>query len=333
VPAVQGTIRLEMPAEFDLIRHYFTHATHRTALGVGDDAALIRADKSQLLAVAADMLVAGRHFFKNADPESIGHKALAVNLSDMAAMGATPRWVTMGIALPKADARWVAGFSRGFMALARKHGVDLIGGDTTRGPLNICVQVIGEVPARQALRRDGAKAGDDIWVSGTLGDAALAVAAKTKRIKLKPAELKQAEQRLDRPVPRVALGLALRGVARSAIDVSDGLVADLGHICERSRVAAVLAFERLPVSALLRRYLQSPVAQSALLAGGDDYELSFTAAPAKRAAVERAALRASVRVTRIGRVIRAPAGAYSVVVVDRDGLPLSLQQKGFDHFK
>lgn len=321
-----------MPSEFDLIRQYFSHAAPRTVLGVGDDAALIRADKGQLLAVAADMLVAGRHFFRDADPESVGHKALAVNLSDMAAMGATPRWATLGIALPKADTRWVAAFAKGFMTLARKHGVALIGGDTTRGPLNICVQIIGELPARQALRRDGAKAGDDLWVSGTLGDAALAVAAKSKRIKLKPAELKQAQQRLDWPVPRVALGLALRGVARSAIDVSDGLVADLGHICERSRVAAVVAFERLPVSASLRRHLASPVAQSALLGGGDDYELCFTAAPAKRAAVECAALGARVKVTRIGRVIRAPAGVCSVVVMDRDGLPLALQQKGFDHF-
>ncbi len=322
-----------MQTEFDLIRHYFTHAAPRTELGVGDDAALIRAGKGQLLAVAADMLVAGRHFFKDADAESVGHKALAVNLSDMAAMGATPRWATMGIALPRADARWVAGFSKGFMALARKHGVALIGGDTTRGPLNICVQIIGEVPARQALRRDGAKSGDDIWVSGTLGDAALAVAAKSRRIKLKSAELKHAQQRLDWPVPRIALGLALRGVARSAIDVSDGLVADLGHICERSKVAAVVAFERLPVSALLRRYLNSSLAQSAVVAGGDDYELCFTAAPAKRAAVERAALRARVKVTRIGRVIRAPAGVCSVVVVDRDGLPLRFARNGFDHFQ
>jgi thiamine-monophosphate kinase len=182
------------------------------------------------------------------------------------------------------------------------------------------------------LRRDGAKPGDDIWVSGTLGDAALAVAAKTKRIKLKPAERTQALQRLDWPEPRIALGLALRGAARSAIDVSDGLVADLGHICERSRVAAVVAFERLPVSAILRRHLASPVARSALIAGGDDYELCFTAVPAKRAAIERAAARVRARVTRIGRVIRAPAGVCSVVVMDRDGLPLPLMQRGFDHF-
>jgi thiamine-monophosphate kinase len=247
-------------------------------------------------------------------------------------MGAVPRWATLGIALPKADERWVAAMSKGFMKLARKHGVDLVGGDTTRGPLNLCVQIIGEVPARQALRRDGAKPGDDIWVSGTLGDAALAVAARNRRIRLKPAELKQAVKCLDWPEPRIALGLALRGVARSAIDVSDGVVADLGHICERSKVAAVVAFERLPLSPLLRRHRAAPAAQAALLGGGDDYELCFTAAPAKRAAVERAASRARTRVTRIGRVIRAPEGACSVVVVDGDGLPLALRHKGFDHF-
>ena len=321
-----------MPTEFELIKQHFTHAAPRTLLGVGDDAALIKPTRGQVLAVAADMLVGGRHFFMNADPAAVGHKALAVNLSDMAAMGAVPRWATLGIALPGADARWVAAMSKGFMKLARRHGVDLIGGDTTRGPLNLCVQIIGEVPARQALRRDGAKPGDDIWVSGTLGDAALAVAAKNKRIRLKPAELKQALQRLDWPVPRIALGVALRGVARSAIDVSDGLIADLGHICERSGVAAVVAIERLPVSPLMRRYREAPAARAALLGGGDDYELCFTAAPAKRAAVARAASRTRTRVTRIGCVIRAPEGACSVVVVDGDGLPVAAGQKGFDHF-
>jgi len=321
-----------MPAEFELIRSYFTHAVPRTLLGVGDDAALINPSRGQVLAVAADMLVADRHFFRDADPQSVGHKALAVNLSDMAAMGAVPRWATLGIALPKADARWVAAFSKGFMALARKHGVDLIGGDTTRGPMNICVQIIGEVPVKQALRRDGAKPGDDVWVSGTLGDAALAVAARTRRITLKAAERKPAQRRLDWPQPRLALGLALRGIARSAIDVSDGLVADLGHICERSKVAAVVDFARLPMSALMRRHHTSSFARAALLSGGDDYELCFTAAPAQRAAVEHAASRARTRVTRIGRVLRAPAGACSVAVVDRDGLPLVLKKRGFDHF-
>lgn len=321
-----------MATEFELIARHFTHAAPRTLLGVGDDAALIKPGRGQALAVAADMLVGGRHFFMDADPESVGHKALAVNLSDMAAMGALPRWATLGIALPQADERRVAAMAKGFMALARKHGVDLVGGDTTRGPLNLCVQIIGEVPARQALRRDGAQPGDDVWVSGTLGDAALAVAARNKRIKLKPAELKQALQRLDRPQPRIALGLALRGVARSAIDVSDGLVADLGHICERSQVAAVVALERLPMSPLLKKYRDRPAALAALLGGGDDYELCFTAAPAKRAAVERAAARARTPVTRIGRILHAPAGACSVAVVDCDGLPLALRHKGFDHF-
>lgn len=321
-----------MPTEFELIKQHFTHAAPRTLLGVGDDAALIKPARGQVLAVAADMLVGGRHFFMNADPASVGHKALAVNLSDMAAMGAVPRWATLGIALPKADERWVAAMSKGFMALARKHGVDLIGGDTTKGPLNLCVQIIGEVPARQVLRRDGAKPGDDIWVSGTLGDAALAVAARTQRIKLKPADRKRVQQKLDWPVPRIALGVALRGVARSAIDVSDGLIADLGHICERSGVAAVVAIERLPVSPLMRRYREAPAARAALLGGGDDYELCFTAAPAKRAAVERAASRTRTRVTRIGCVIRAPEDACSVVVVDGDGLPVAAGQKGFDHF-
>ncbi len=321
-----------MPSEFDLIKQHFTHATPHTLLGVGDDAALIKPSRGQVLAVAADMLVGGRHFFMDADPESVGHKALAVNLSDMAAMGAVPRWATLGIALPKADARRVAAMSKGFMRLARRHGVDLIGGDTTKGPLNLCVQIIGEVPARQALRRDGAKPGDDVWVSGTLGDAALAVAARNRRIKLKPAERRLAQQRLDWPLPRLTLGVALRGVARSAIDVSDGLLADLGHICERSKVAAVVAMERLPVSPLMQRYREQAAAQAALLSGGDDYELCFTAAPGKRAAVQAAAIKARTRVTRIGRVIRAPAGVCSVVVVDRDGLPLAVKQKGFDHF-
>jgi len=322
-----------MTSEFRLIKQYFTHAAPHTLLGVGDDAALVRPARGQVLAVAADMLVGGRHFFMDADPESVGHKALAVNLSDMAAMGARPRWATLGVALPGADAGWVAAMSRGFMRLARRHGVDLIGGDTTRGPLNLCVQIIGEVPAGRALRRDGARPGDDVWVSGTLGDAALAVAARGGKIRLKPAERRLLQRRLDWPQPRVALGLALRGVARSAIDVSDGLVADLGHICEGSRVAAVVARDRLPLSPLLRRLLERRAALAAVLGGGDDYELCFTAAPARRAAVERAAARARTRVTRIGHMIRAPGDACSVVVVDGEGLPLAVARTGFDHFR
>ena len=322
-----------MTPEFALIARYFTHRVSHTVLGVGDDAALIATGGGRGFAVSADMLVEGRHFFRGTDPAAVGYKALAVNLSDMAAMGATPRWATLGIALPRADERWVSAFIKGFMTLARRHGVDLIGGDTTSGPLNVCVQIIGELPLRDALRRDGARPGDDVWVSGTLGDAALAVAARTRRIRLSAADLQRAVRRLDRPQPRVALGLALRGIARGAIDVSDGLVADLGHICERSGVAAVVELSALPVSALVRRCRGSVAGQSALLSGGDDYELCFTAAPAKRAAVERASAKARTRVTRIGRVIRAPVGVCDVAVIDEHGLPLPLKGGGFDHFR
>jgi thiamine-monophosphate kinase len=301
-------------------------------LGVGDDAALISVRRGHVLAISVDMLVEGRHFFKGADPQALGHKTLAVNLSDLAAMGATPRWATLALALPKADECWLAAFSRGFMRLARAHDVDLIGGDTTRGPLNLCVQIMGEVPAGKALRRDGARVGDDIWVSGTLGDAALAVAARKRKIKLDVRQQKAASLRLDKPTPRVALGTALRGIAHSAIDISDGLLGDLGHICERSNVAAQIEFEALPRSALLHAMAGRTLTQNALLAGGDDYELCFTAAMVKRPAVLRAGVTARTAVTRIGRIVRAPAGATGVAVLDREGLPLRVAQRGFDHF-
>ena len=249
-------------SEFEIIRRFFTHQPRNAVLGVGDDAAIVRARRGVDLAVSADMLVAGRHFLAGADPEQLGHKALAVNLSDMAAMGATPRWATLSVALPRVDARWLAAFARGFMRLARRHGVDLVGGDTTRGPLNISVQVIGETPSGAALRRDGARAGDDVWVSGTLGDAALALAAVKRRFTLTRRERVRLEQKLHAPMPRVALGEALRGIARSAIDVSDGFIADLGHICERSRVGAVVRLDAIPASAIMRRHLDRPAARN-----------------------------------------------------------------------
>lgn len=321
-----------MLSEFGLIDKYFTHRTRHTLLGVGDDAALIRVRPGHVLAISVDMLVEGRHFFKGADPEALGHKALAVNLSDLAAMGATPRWATLALALPRADTQWLAAFSRGFMRLARAHDVDLIGGDTTRGPLNLCVQIMGEVPAGKALRRDGARVGDDVWVSGNLGDAALAVAARNRKIRVTRTQLASAAKRLDRPTPRVALGAALRGIARSAIDISDGLLGDLGHICERSRVAAVIELDALPQSTLMRAQAHHPLARSAMLSGGDDYELCFTAPISRRAAVVRAGARTGVSVTRIGRIIRAPQGVTGVAVVDGAGLPLQVRQRGFDHF-
>ncbi len=322
-----------MPSEFELIRRYFTHRPRHTVLGVGDDAALVAVRRGSQLVVSADMLVAGRHFLAGADPRELGHKALAVNLSDMAAMGAVPRWATLALALPAADARWLRAFSRGFMMLARRHGVDLIGGDTTRGPLNICVQIMGEVPRGTALRRDGARPGDDIWVSGVLGDAALALAALERRIRLAPAELDWCSARLHRPQPRVALGVALRRVARSAIDVSDGLLADLGHIVERSGVAAEIELVALPASKVLQRYLDRVVACRALLAGGDDYELCFTAPARARERIRRIGTRVGVPLTRIG-VIRKPAARIPRLVVRApDGTALRLARAGgYEHF-
>lgn len=319
-------------SEFELIRRYFTHPVPNTLLGVGDDAALVRVRRGMELVVSTDMLVAGRHFFHDADPRQLGHKALAVNLSDMAAMGATPRWATLSLALPRAEAHWLRAFAGGFMQLARKHRVDLIGGDTTRGPLAICVQIMGEVPAGQALRRDGARVGDDIWVSGHLGEAALALAALTKRISLRRRELASAARRLHAPAPRLALGEALRKIANSVIDVSDGLLADLGHICERSRVAAEIEFERLPASAVMKRYLERPAARTALLAGGDDYELCFTAAPVRRSAVERIGKRVGVKVTCIGHIVARRRGISPVTVLGNDGKSIVVKHKGFEHF-
>jgi thiamine-monophosphate kinase len=321
-----------MPSEFELIRRFFTYRAPGAVLGVGDDAALVRARPGMEIAVSTDMLVAGRHFLTDTDPVLLGHKALAVNLSDMAAMGATPRWVTLSLALPRAEAGWLAGFARGFMRLARKHAVDLIGGDTTRGPLNICVQIMGEVPAGQALRRDGARDADDVWVSGTLGDAALAVAASKGHVRLDPQTWARIARRLDQPTARVALGIALRRIANSAIDVSDGLIADLGHICERSRLAAQVELERLPLSAVMRRVPDRAARRSALLAGGDDYELCFTAPGTRARDVERAARSAGVRVTRIGRMLARKRGGALVTVLHR-GQPLRIVRGGYEHFR
>lgn len=320
--------------EFELIRRFFTRPAPGAVLGVGDDAALVRLHSGMELAVAVDLLVEGRHFFAKTDPVLLGHKALAVNLSDMAAMGAKPRWATLGLALPRADARWLEGFARGFFALARRHRVDLIGGDTTGGPLAIAVQIMGEVPRGEALRRDGARAGDDVWVSGRLGGAALAVAAAKGEVRVPVRERRALAQRLDAPVPRIALGIALRKIARSAIDVSDGLLADLGHICERSGVSATIEWEALPASPFVRALAQrSEVAVRAILAGGDDYELCFTASPRRRAAVVAAAGRVRTEVMLIGRIARRRRAAPLVTVLDSIGKPLKERWRGFDHFR
>jgi thiamine-monophosphate kinase len=321
-----------MLSEFELIRRYFTHPAPRTVLGVGDDAALVRVAPGRELVVAADLLISGRHFFPDADPRAVGHKALAVNLSDMAAMGATARWATLALALPRAEPAWLKAFAAGFMALARRHAVALIGGDTTRGPLAICVQILGEVPAGQALLRSGARRGDDVWVSGTIGDAALAVAARKGQVELTPRERARLGARLDRPMPRLALGKALLGIANSAIDISDGLCADLGHICEGSALSARIEFERLPVSEIVRKRLDLRPVQSAVVSGGDDYELCFTAPRARRAAVLAAARRAGVRVTQVGSM-QPIARRPGVTVLGPDGQALRPARGGYDHFR
>ena len=319
-----------MPSEFEIIRRYFTRPVKRALLGVGDDCALVAPESGNVLAVSTDMLVEGRHFFAGADAAALGHKALAVNLSDLAAMGAAPRYATLALALPDADEAWLAQFAQGFFALADAFGTELIGGDTTRGPRTISITVMGEIPAGLALRRDGAKAGDDIWLSGASGDAALGLAHMEGRVRLSDEALAHCLQRLHTPLPRVALGSALRGVASSAIDVSDGLVADIGHIGERSGVAIELRFAHLPRSAALASCEEGHLAQECLLAGGDDYELAFTAAASSRARLAALATELGLPLTRIGRVRAGEPGR--VVVIDAAGKTMTLRTKGFDHF-
>ena len=321
--------------EFDLIARYFTRPVRHAALGVGDDCALLAPRPGMHLAISSDMLVEGRHFFADVDPEALGHKALAVNLSDLAACGARPLAFTLALALPRADEAWLAGFSKGLLSLADAHGCELVGGDTTQGPLNICITVFGEVPAGQALLRSGARAGDDIYVSGTLGDARLALEALLGHIHLPDDLLAQARQRLERPTPRVALGLALRGIASSAMDVSDGLLGDFGHILKASGVGAcirtdetikLIAAGAYPSSA--RGQFDQKLLQQCTLAGGDDYELLFTAPPQHRAAVAEAATQSQTPVTRIGQVEAAPG----LRLVDAQGMPVENRFASFDHF-
>jgi thiamine-monophosphate kinase len=305
--------------EFELIRRYFTRAPKRALLGVGDDCALLRPDAGLDLAVTTDMLIEGRHFLPGVEPRALGHKALAVNLSDLAAAGATPRWATLAIALPSAEPEWLAGFSAGFFALAERYGVELIGGDTTRGETRaISVTAIGEVPPGLALTRGGAREGDDVWVSGELGGAALALAHP---------EIAEAAQRLHWPEARVGLGERLRHLAHAAIDVSDGLAGDLAHILERSRVGATLEYERIPRSSSFKKPGTSELEKDCVLSGGDDYELLFTAPGAHRAELEALGAELKLRLTRIG-AIEAGSGLR---ILDANGRPLA-HRGGYDHF-
>lgn len=314
--------------EFSLIAKHFTRATPGAILGVGDDCALLAPTPGMQLAVSSDMLLEGRHFSPQDSPAGIGHKSLAVNLSDLAAMGATPRWATLAIALPEENDAWLTAFARGFFRLADLHGIELVGGDTTRGALTLSITVMGEIPPGQALRRDGARAGDDIWVSGVIGSAAMALAYRQGRLFIEQIDAARVLPALYLPTPRVALGIALRGLANSAIDISDGLLADLGHILERSGVGAKIEFSALPTLPVVQSYLHETVARDCVLAGGDDYELCFTAPADRRDAIHAAAASAEVAVTRIGH-ITAESG---LTLIDVDGHPLPYLKTGYDHF-
>ena len=315
--------------EFELIRRYFSPPTGHTVLAGGDDAALIAVMPGMELAVSTDVLVAGRHFPDDTEPHDVGYKSMAVNLSDMAAMGAQPRWATLSLTLPEADELWLERFASGFLDLARAYDVDLIGGDTTRGPLTICVQIMGEVPAGKALRRSGARAGDELWVSGCLGDAALALACLRGELDLRGADRAYVLQRLNQPQPHVVLGQGLLGLATGAIDVSDGLAADVGHIAGASRVRAAIDWELVPLSAVAERHRETPLVQRCALSGGDDYELAFTVPPGVSKQLERLATQLEVALTRIGRIER----GSGVSVLDRAGGRINLPEAGFDHFR
>lgn len=312
--------------EFDLIARIRARAATRddVVLGIGDDAALLRVPPGELLVVATDTLNAGVHFPGETAPADIGWKALAVNLSDLAAMGAWPAWCTLSLSLPDGDAAWVDAFLDGFLGLAARHDVALVGGDTTRGPLSVCVTVHGLVAPDAGVRRDGARAGDDVWVSGSLGDAAAAL-AQWRAGALVDTALRT---RLDRPEPRVALGQALGGIAHACIDVSDGLLADLRHVCVASGVGAEIDVDALPASAALQAGFAGDARRHMQAAGGDDYELCFTAATEARQQVDAIAAAAGVPVTRIGRIVE-DSGVRALLADDTAWAPAGT---GYVHF-
>ena len=325
--------------EFDLIERFFKRAARRAVLGIGDDCARMQAPAGSHMAISTDMLVQGRHFFADVDPRTLGHKALAVNLSDLAACGAEPMGFTLALALPHIEERWLAAFADGLFTLAESHGCELIGGDTTSGPLNICITVFGSVPApagqSQALLRSGAHPGDDIYVSGHLGDARLALEAMQGKLSLPPALLQATRQRLEEPSPRIALGMALRGLASAAMDLSDGLVGDLGHLLKASQVGATLNTEAVLERLCARTHsdwagagVSHTQALHCVLSGGDDYELLFTAPPTARSAILAAAQRCATPVSCIGQIESQPG----LRLLDAAGAPMPNHFASFEHF-
>lgn len=317
-----------MASEFALIRRHFTRPARHTDLAVGDDAALIRPGPGMQLAISTDMLVSGTHFVPEADPEALGWKTLAVNVSDLAAMGAAPRWVVLAASLPAPDEAWIAAFARGFFACCEAFGIDAIGGDTTRGPLNLCPTIFGEVPTGQAITRSAGKAGDDLWVSGQPGRAALGLAQLLEGLPLHPDYAAACLDALHRPQPRVALGLALRGIASAMLDVSDGLFGDLGHILEASGVGAEIELAALPLAPLLAACGDADRAFRACTRGGDDYELLFSAPPGQRAQLAALARQLDLPLHRIGQLSAAPG----LHLRAPDGTLRPAETRGYDHF-
>jgi thiamine-monophosphate kinase len=315
--------------EFDLIHRYFERPIEQrqdVIVGIGDDGAVVRVPPGMELVLTSDTLVAGVHFSEDIPPEDLGYRALAVNLSDLAAMGARPAWATMALTLPQAEEAWLAAFAQGFFELAQRFSVALIGGDLTRGPLSITMQLHGFVPEGRALRRSGAQAGHYIYVTGTLGDAALALTSRL--IELTDTYRPYLLGRLYRPSPRISEGLIVRPIASSAIDISDGLIADLGHILETSHVGAVLEVDRLPLSTALQKIKDKKYGWELALTGGDDYELCFTLPPEHRAVLESKRSDFACTVSCIGR-IEAERGLRCI---EHDGTPYIPQGAGYRHF-
>ena len=317
--------------EFDLIETFFKRPARHATLGVGDDCALLPVRAGQQLAISSDMLVEGRHFLSTVNPRLLGHKALAVNLSDLAACGAEPKAFMLALALPEVNAAWLSDFSKGLWDLADAHQCDLIGGDTTRGPLNICITVLGEVPAHLTLLRSGAKAGDDIYVSGTLGDARLALEVFRGRLSVPQEVFEQARLRMERPTPRVALGQALRGVASAAADISDGLLGDLQHILKASGVGADIETQYVTSTLSAQSQINLPIATQLqlTLAGGDDYELVFMAPESKRADIAALSVSLKTPLTRIGKI----NVSQQLRLLDAQGHVVVNEFHSFDHFK
>ncbi len=328
--------------EFDLIKRFFKTEIDLSAtnpavnLGIGDDCALIKPSPGEEIAITSDMLVEGRHFFADASPEQLGRKALAVNLSDLAAMGAKPLGFTLAIAMPAVNTEWLEAFSKGLLAIAKEFACPLIGGDTTAGPLTLSITAIGSIPMQAAIRRSGAQIGDDIWVSGAVGDARLALAALRHEVDLSKEDYQLIAPRLHQPTPRIRLGLALRGIASAALDVSDGLLGDLMHILKQSKVAAEINLTHIPKSPTLQKQnleIQHQFAAS----GGDDYELCFTAPHNQRAAILEISKQLHIPLTQIGHIIPAKDQHSSLFLKGSDGRLLASSEtskllQSFDHF-